>query len=883
MIVRNVEHTIEAALRSIAEYCDEIVIVDTGSTDSSKEVIRRVCPQARVIDFSPEDRPQAFLLDAQETWNGEMPGKFTGKNMLADFSAARNLSFANCKSDYILWIDSDDVVVGAQHIGRILAVMERDNLNVGLLKYEYERDHRGNIACELLRERFIRRNAGIEWKQPIHECLSPIINPRVFDGCVISHRRKDYDLKPEFEHRNLKVLYLWWNQFKDKPDQIDARMLFYLAMEERFVWPERAAEHFEIYCKKSGWDQERAVARLLQGEIYEAMGNYDQAFISYAQGAMEDPENPDPLFGVARIYYHRNDWQKCIDLSNMGFFLVEKPSTVKNALLHNPLDRHYRPHIYLSVAYLKLGRAQEALTSCNIGLKYNPDEPHLKGNKEAAERHLASLKEAAPTMSEQPFKIREDEPLNTPSSAVPTQILIVFTMQMWKKNMEAGLHVRALQLLSSVPPEIEFHPKVAEARSLTEKKLSEAPSAEEKTSVEKATAYQDDRVEIHQSTTNVEKLKVVIWTGPGWEPWSPKSLDTTGLGGSETAAISMARELVKRGHAVTVLSHCDGHEGFYDGVRYERFQDAVEHPNNYACDILVVSRQPQALNLRIPHKASFVWVHDIHLGEPTGELSTSLLKADKFFCLSQWHKEFFLKIYPFLHKSSVIVTKNGIDLDYFKDKPVKDGNRLIYSSSPDRGLERLLQLFPRIREQVPDAQLDVYYGFHTWKSMATQAGDQAQLDVIARFERLLEEQKDTGVTYHGRVSKPKLAKAFLRSKVWAYPTWFTETYCITAIEAAAAGCVPVTTALAALPETVSHGFIIQRAKSDSEEYAKTFVKRVVKLLTDEEERSKYAQGGRDYAFAMHGWDKVAAKWEEHFEALLKEKSSLPISLPRFGV
>jgi len=883
MIVRNVADTIKPALASVASYVDEVVIVDTGSTDSTEQAIRSVCPQAKFIRFWPHKfgtniRNEAFILDSPESWDEEMPGKFTGNYMLADFAAARNLSFETCTKDFILWIDSDDIVLGSERIPAILKEMDRDALNIGLLTYEYEHDDKGNVACELLRERFIRRGTAT-WKQPIHECLTPIINPRVFTECKIVHQRKKYKLKPEFDNRNIKVLYRWWEKNKKSPD-VDPRMLFYLAMEERFIWADRAVEHFELYCKKSGWDQERAVARYLCGEILEAMGRYDEAFISYAQGSLEDPDNPDNLFGAARIYYQRNDWQKCVDMSHIGFFVAEKPDALKSALHHNPLDRTYRPHIYLSVAYLKLGRVEEALRSCNEGLKFNPDEPHLKGNKEVAERHLAHQSKATPTMTDGAFKIREDEPLDTPSSPVPSSILIVILMQMWKKNMEAGLYTRAMQLLSSVPPELELHKKVVQAKDITTKKLEGVPEADSKEA--KPAIAPAKETAVFQPG---KKLRIVIWTGPAWEPWSPKSLDTTGLGGSETAAICMAKELRALGHEiVAVLSQCDGMEGEYDGIPYVHFQKAVNNPHLFACDVLVVSRQPSALSTGIPHKTSYVWVHDIHLGDPSqGDLSKHLLKADHYFCLSQWHKEFFLKTYPFIHADSVIVTKNGLDLKYFENKPIKEGNRLIYSSSPDRGLARLLELFPRIRERVPDAQLDVYYGFVTWKSMAKQANDHGQLAQIEKFEQMLEAQKNAGVTYHGRVSKTELAQAFLRSKVWAYPTWFTETYCITAIEAAAAGCVPVTTALAALPETVSHGFVLQRAKPDSEEYAKTFVDRVVKLLTNEEERSKFAQGGRQYAFAHHGWDKVASKWAEHFQASLKQKSELPISLPRFGV
>jgi glycosyltransferase involved in cell wall biosynthesis len=259
-----------------------------------------------------------------------------------------------------------------------------------------------------------------------------------------------------------------------------------------------------------------------------------------------------------------------------------------------------------------------------------------------------------------------------------------------------------------------------------------------------------------------------------------------------------------------------------------------------------------------------------------------MLKPDKIFYLSNWHKDYFLSVYPYLHRNNIIVTRNGLDIKYFAKEPHKEGNKLIYSSSPDRGLERLLELMPAIRARVPDVELSVYYGFENWKKITNAYGNQAERDRVTYFEKLLEEQTKQGlVKYHGRVPKQRLADAFLASKVLAYPTWFTETFGITAIEAQAGGCVPVSTHLAALPETVSHGFLI-RPPSNTPEYAETFVRRVVSLLQDENERAKYAQAGREYTLATAGWDKVAAEWEGHFEDILKDKLEGPLALPAFG-
>lgn len=877
MIVKNVEKTITAALESVAPYVNEIIITDTGSDDRSKEVIWSVAPRATILNFTPQTHPEAFLLDVKESWpEDNIPGQFTGKHMLANFGAARQYGWSRSTTDFIMWIDADDVVENAHKIPFILNDMKEHQLDTALLNYDYALDEHGNVICKLSRERILRRSHGATWHQPIHEVIAPIGKGRFYTECNIKHLRHQYKLPSTIENRNLKVLCKWWQEHKNDKNP-DPRMIFYLGMETRYVWPDRAIEHFEHYCKISGWDEERSIAHLLAGSNLEQRGMLQEAFSHFCQAALEAQWKPEPYFSAARVAYFKRDWAKCIEWSEKGFDIAKQENRRHTVLMYDPMDHLYRPHIFYSVALIETGRLQEALDSCNAGLKYNPNDPYLKGNKELIENHLNN--KSKPMPSEQPLRIRQDLTLDALSQDIPLEVLVTFTIEMWKQNMEKGLYTRALQLLNAAPLDVTLHPHVRRAQDLTIKSLEKVPDISPKNPVE----IEKNTPAIQSRPKPEGSLSIIIWTGPGWEKWSPKTLAHKALGGSETAAISMARELARRGHIVRVVSQCEDDEGYYgDGVQYIHYEKVARNPKNYNCDILVVSRQPAVFDLGIPHKASFVWVHDIHLGEPHGRLGELLLKADKFFCLSEWHKGFFLKIYPFLHQDDVIVTKNGIDLNLFEEEPQKIGNRLIYSSSPDRGLERLIEIFPQIKAQVPDAELDVYYGFHNWRSMAQAANNQAELERIKKFEELLEKSRSIGINYHGGVSKPELAKAFLHSKVWAYPTWFTETYCITALEAQAAGCVPVTSALAALPETISHGFIIQKFASNTQEYADIFVKRVVKLLTNEEERSKYAQGGREYAFAYHGWDHVAKSWEDHFKRILEIKAKNPLTLPRFG-
>ena len=375
-------------------------------------------------------------------------------------------------------------------------------------------------------------------------------------------------------------------------------------------------------------------------------------------------------------------------------------------------------------------------------------------------------------------------------------------------------------------------------------------------------------------------LDIHIWTGGAWETWSPDSLKT-GIGGSETAAIHMAQQLHQRGHKVTVHAMT---AGTWDGVEYCHFGDTLQRASPIKCDVLVVSRQPYILNEnKFDARSRFLWVHDVNVGTALGT-NEMLLRVDKVLLLSQWHKQFFASCYPKLPADRLFVTRNGIDISLYDKAARKQGNRLIYSSSPDRGAERLLGLFPHIRNAVPDAdvELHVYYGFETWTAMVNASQDLVQKSKLDHYYRIVGMTSIPGYVYHGRVGQIELADAFLASKVHAYPTSFHETSCISAMEAQAAGCVPVTTAIAALPETVKHGVLIP-PPDDSPQYASAFIENVVRLLQDESYRLKLATAGRHYALSHLDWSGVAKEWEEKlFLPTLEEKRRLTsLTIPQY--
>ena len=183
-----------------------------------------------------------------------------------------------------------------------------------------------------------------------------------------------------------------------------------------------------------------------------------------------------------------------------------------------------------------------------------------------------------------------------------------------------------------------------------------------------------------------------------------------------------------------------------------------------------------------------------------------------------------------------------------KKKPYSVG----YFSAYYRGLECLLAMWPQIRQKVPQATLDVYYGWESWVAM------QGEDDFYTRMEKKFAELADQGVTVHGRVSHVELAKAMKQTQVWAYPTEFAEIHCITALKAQEAGCYPVVTNVAALNETVQSGTKIETKRIYFDQYKqKQFVKAVVEAL--KEKKTGTPVPNTD-------WSDVAKDWIKFIEA-----------------
>lgn len=341
-----------------------------------------------------------------------------------------------------------------------------------------------------------------------------------------------------------------------------------------------------------------------------------------------------------------------------------------------------------------------------------------------------------------------------------------------------------------------------------------------------------------------------IYCGPGWAPWTPQDIELKGLGGSETAAVRLAQHLSKLGYVVTVYGEIKDQQCFGDVI----FRHWTAFDPTDRREALISSRLPEVFDRPVNARVRLLWFHDTDAADRLTPKRAEPI--DHVLCLSDWHKRHLAGLYPFI-EPKLRQTRNGIEPRYFEVGEVqRNPHRAVYTSSPDRGLDVLLELWPRVREQVPDAELKHSY-VDVYDAIAEQ--DPA---IGAYRQRVRELANQPGVESIGHLSQPEVARLMRSAGVWCHPSWstptnspFFETSCIGAMEAQAAGCLAVVSSVGALRETVLLG---RRVEADqlSDRWKDVFVRMIVEGMTNRAVQD-HVQAAAPELRSKWGWDGVA--------------------------
>jgi glycosyltransferase involved in cell wall biosynthesis/tetratricopeptide (TPR) repeat protein len=366
--------------------------------------------------------------------------------------------------------------------------------------------------------------------------------------------------------------------------------------------------------------------------------------------------------------------------------------------------------------------------------------------------------------------------------------------------------------------------------------------------------------------SHAEGPVVRIYCGPVVQ-FSPDSLEdkNKAIAGSEIAAVQVAQNLAKLGCQVVVYS---GVNGVYDGVFYR----TADHysPDHYS-DIFISWRLPTVFEMARPNAAkTILWTHDLLYqiqlpGQPKYHIPQEWAdRIDTVVALSNFHKDVLERVHP-TFKGKIWVSRNGIDPSRYLDRKIeKVPHRYFYSSDWQRGIEQLVEMWPQIREAIPDAELHVAYSYDLIQSLYKLTGEADKLRKIEGIYAKLNSLP--GCVYHDRLGQQELADLQLSCEAWLYPPdpnnpdgGFLETYCITAVEAQAARCIPISRFNGALPETLNENVVWNRS-TDIVEVLKDPGSQVgvsgipMDLCLDENQKWALSQT----------WESLAVDWLKHF-------------------
>lgn len=341
MIVKNEEKNVEDCLRSVKSIADEIIVVDTGSTDNTKEVVQKYTD--KVFDFEWCD----------------------------DFSAARNFSLEKASCDFILWADADDILEAPGKIP--LALKE------GYDAYNFNILYGNDIFTHV---RLFRNRKGVHFEGRVHEV--PIIDGLSFKAKTdlnVIHKTQKHTTEDRTE-RNLRILQ---KSLEEKPS--NTRTMFYLANTLREAG--RIQESFEMYnryLKVSDWKDERWMALKFQAQIRMSQKDYHTAIKILLRAIAEDDRWVESYYYLGECYFLLGEYQKCINWMNTAVNTPDHDSTMfKETRVYQDL-----PYRYLAAAYETLGDAKEALNYTQEALKRCPGDGWLQDRVEHFQNILGS-------------------------------------------------------------------------------------------------------------------------------------------------------------------------------------------------------------------------------------------------------------------------------------------------------------------------------------------------------------------------------------------------------------------------------------------------------------------------------------------------------------
>ena len=384
-------------------------------------------------------------------------------------------------------------------------------------------------------------------------------------------------------------------------------------------------------------------------------------------------------------------------------------------------------------------------------------------------------------------------------------------------------------------------------------------------------------------------MRFLFYSTRSFERWDFRSSVEKGIGGSETSHVELCWRLARRGHEC--ISYVDLPEDQVSGVEWRGTKWYDKKDADFSLPgIWVLYRCPEMVDVFDRSRTDQVlWLVCQDYDYADLWTPSRVAGLDRIVPMCNFHRDMLLKAHPEF-RDKLWVTRNAIKLDLIEEVeaagiPERDPHRMMYASSPDRGLLSSLKVFRRAKEFVPDLKLVASYGYDNLdkliaKGMAPDAPPVYRASA-ARFQRDKDEcmklVEETGAVFLGRISQHQLYREWLKTSMLIYISTFAETGWITGLEAQALGAIPIFTPVAAQGENTKHGIGIYGDPNDPATicHAAAEVVRLAKNPELQEEiRSKMMPDVRaNWDWEQFVWKKDGENLEQAAEADLAAAAS----------
>ncbi len=357
MIVKNEEKLLARCLHTASSLVDEIVVVDTGSTDRTREIAEQFTPL--IYDFEWVD----------------------------DFAAARNYAFSLATKEYILWLDADDILKDEDQkkLKALKESLPASTDSVSML-YHLSEDEYGNVTFSMRRNRLVRRSMNFRWIGAVHEYLEVY-------GTIMSSDVAVTHLSAGDGHDSTRNLDIYERRLASG-EIFSPRDLYYYANELMDHRQYRKASNFyERFLRGGqGWIEDNIAACGKLADCYyelgDKQGQLEATLRAFGYGT------PRAEF-CCRLGYQKMeeaDWKAAITWYALA---AELPPPDNNWGFVNPSFSTWLPHLQLAVCYDRLGEYEKAERHNEMALAYRPGDERMLANRRyfegLRETHVAAL------------------------------------------------------------------------------------------------------------------------------------------------------------------------------------------------------------------------------------------------------------------------------------------------------------------------------------------------------------------------------------------------------------------------------------------------------------------------------------------------------------